>query len=148
MGLNKSAITSGDRLSAFSADRLGMWASTACVLHCMLTPALLSFSAVFAHLLPSEEHTHRFLAVAITAIGAISLLYGYRRHRRIVVPLLMAAGLVFIFAGAWWGDRLPSHRAEVAITMMGSALMITAHRMNHTFCRNCSCATKSLNEGG
>ena len=31
----------------------------------------------------------------------------------------------------------PSHGYEVFVTLIGSALMITAHRMNHTFCQDC-----------
>jgi hypothetical protein len=52
----------------------------------------------------------------------------------------MVVGLAFIFGGAYWGDRLPSHVAEVVVTLIGSGFMITAHRRNHTFCRDCSCS--------
>ena len=47
---------------------------TPCVIHCLLTPVVLSISSVSAHFLPSEERTHRALAVAIAALGAIALL--------------------------------------------------------------------------
>jgi hypothetical protein len=110
------------------------------VIHCLVTPFLLSFSAVSAHFLPSEEKTHRTLAVAIAALGAIALVRGFRRHRSLRVLALMALGLLFIFGGAYWGDRLPSHAAEVLVTMIGSGFMISAHRMNHTFCRDCDCS--------
>jgi hypothetical protein len=43
-------------------------------------------------------------------------------------------------ASAYWGDRLPSHPAEVLVTLIGSGFMIAAHRTNHTFCRDCSCS--------
>jgi hypothetical protein len=65
---------------------------------------------------------------------------GYRSHRSLRVLLIMIAGLVCIFAGAYWGDRLPSHRVEVLVTLIGGGFMISAHRMNHTFCRQCSCS--------
>jgi hypothetical protein len=110
------------------------------VIHCLLTPVVLSFSAVSAHFLPSEERTHRALAVAIAGLGAIALVKGYRTHRSSRVLFLMATGLAFIFGGAYWGDRLPSHAAEVFVTFVGSAFMIAAHRTNHTFCRDCSCS--------
>lgn len=121
----------------FSADKLGIWASALCVVHCIVTPVLISVSAVFAHLIPGEEKTHRTLAVGIAALGAIALVKGFRTHGRRRILGLMALGLVFIFAGAFYGDRLPSHGYEVAVTMTGSLLMITAHRMNHTFCNDC-----------
>jgi uncharacterized membrane protein YfcA len=117
-----------------------MWTSGLCVVHCLLTPVALSMSAVFAHFLPSEERTHRFLAIAITALGVIALLRGYRSHRRPHVLILMIFGLFCIFTGAFWGNSLPSHWAEVLITFVGSGFMIAAHRLNHTFCRDCECS--------
>ena len=120
-----------------SADRLGVFASAACFVHCLITPVLLSLSAVYAHFLPLEEHTHRLLAVVITLIGAVALGVGYRKHKQWSVLGLMAVGLVLIFTGAYVGDRLPSHWYEVAITLAGSCCMICAHRLNHTFCGRC-----------
>jgi uncharacterized membrane protein YfcA len=125
------------RLLSIPADTIGIWTSGLCVVHCILTPVLLSFSAVAAHFLPSEERTHRSLAVFIAMLGALALVRGYRSHRRLKVLWIMLAGLACIFAGAYWGDRLPSHSMEVMVTFAGSGLMITAHRMNHTFCRQC-----------
>ena len=54
-------------------DRLGVIASAACVVHCLLAPIILSLLAVYAHFLPSEEHTHRVLAVLVTLLGALAL---------------------------------------------------------------------------
>jgi hypothetical protein len=128
------------RSLAFPADQIGIWTSTLCVIHCLLTPVLLSLSAVSAHFLPSEEKTHRTLAVVIAMLGAIALVKGYRKHRSSRVLVLMVVGLAFIFTGAYWGDRLPSHTAEVVVTLLGSGFMIAAHRTNHTFCCDCSCS--------
>ena len=124
-------------------DRVGVLASSICFVHCLATPVVLSFSAVFAHLLPSEEHTHRVLAAAVALIGAIALGAGYRRHKRGGILILAAVGLALIFGGAWFGDRLPSHWAEVAVTLAGSCCMIAAHRRNHTFCRRCQTCVES-----
>jgi uncharacterized membrane protein YfcA len=124
----------------FWSDRLGIYASAACVVHCVGTPILLSMSAVAAHFLPSEESTHRTLAVGVAFLGMVAIIRGLRRHRRGVVAWLMFAGLACIAGSAYFGDALPRHWMEVCVTFCGSALMITAHRLNHTFCKNCSCA--------
>ncbi|ADV84863.1 hypothetical protein AciPR4_4115 [Terriglobus saanensis SP1PR4] len=129
------------RKQPFWADRLGTWTSALCLVHCALAPVLLSGSAVAAHCLPSEEHTHRSLAVLVAALGAIALLYGFRRHRRWQVLGLMAGGLGCIAFAAFCGETLPSHAAEVLVTMLGSLLMVAAHRRNHTFCRSCICTS-------
>jgi uncharacterized membrane protein YozB (DUF420 family) len=122
-----------------AVDRVGIVASTVCFVHCLLTPVVLSLSAVYAHFLPTEEHTHRVLAVAVTLIGTLAIGSGYRRHKKSSILWLTASGLALIFTGAFYGDRLPSHWAEVAITLIGGACMIAAHRMNHTFCGRCDC---------
>lgn len=123
------------------ADRLGTWTSALCLVHCLLTPALLSFSAVFAHFLPADESVHRSLAVLVALFGTIALIAGFRRHRRRAILFLILGGLGCIAGTAWLGDKLPSHAWEVAITMIGSGLMISAHRLNHTFCRSCECSS-------
>jgi hypothetical protein len=92
---------SRSRALAFPVDQIGIWTSTLCVIHCLLTPVLISLSAVSAHFLPSEERTHRTLAVAIATLGAIALVRGYRRHRSSRVLVLMVVGLAFIFGGAY-----------------------------------------------
>jgi uncharacterized membrane protein YfcA len=128
------------RVLAIPADRLGIWASTLCVVHCIVTPVVLSLSVVSAHFLPSEERTHRTLALLIAMLGVLALVKGYRRHRRLRVLLFMGIGMTSIFAGAYWGDWLPSHGVEVVITFVGSCFMIAAHRLNHTFCNDCKCS--------
>jgi hypothetical protein len=139
-------MSTSSRVSAFSADNLGIWASALCVVHCIVTPVLLSLSTVFAHFIPGEEKTHRTLAVGVAALGAIALIKGFRTHGRRRILGLMVMGLGFIFAGAFYGDLLPSHGCEVAVTMTGSLLMITAHRMNHKFCSDCRRCTHGQSE--
>ncbi len=122
------------------ADKLGICTSVLCVVHCIFTPVLLSFSSVAAHLLPGEEKTHRCLALLVACFGALAVVNGFRRHHRGLVLFLMMGGLALIFGAAWFGDRLPTHGWEVAVTFAGSSLMVAAHRFNHTFCKSCECA--------
>lgn len=131
------SVSGVGRGSFLTTDNLGVWASALCVLHCVFTPMLISLSVVFAHLVPGEETTHRTLAMGIAALGAVALYKGFRVHGRRRVIGLMLLGLGFIFCGAFLGDWLPSHGYEVAVTMTGSVLMITSHRLNHTFCKEC-----------
>ncbi|MCU1320203.1 MAG: MerC mercury resistance protein [Edaphobacter sp.] len=130
------------RTFSFSADKLGIWASALCLVHCVVTPILLSVSVVFAQVLPGEGKTHRFMAIGVAALGGVALINGFRTHGRRRIVVLMAMGLALIFFGAFYGERLSSPRYEVLITLAGSVLMIAAHRMNHTFCKNCSRCTR------
>ncbi len=133
------------RSSSFSADNLGIWASALCVVHCVVTPVLISMSVLLARLIPGEERTHRALAMGDCGAGRNCAATRFRIHGRWRVLGLMVLGLGFIFAGAFFAAWLPSHGYEVAVTMTGSVLMICAHRMNHTFCRDCErCTRRSM----
>src|SRR5882757_1016257 len=130
----------GPRTATLPIDILGVGASALCIVHCLLTPVLLSFSPLLVHIVPSEESTHRSIAVVVALLGTVALIRGYRTHRRKRIPTLMAFGLACIAFAAYRGDHLPTHGAEVLITTIGSAFMICAHRLNHTFCKDCRCA--------
>jgi hypothetical protein len=120
-------------------DKWGTIASLACVVHCIATPILFSVFAVAAQIVPSEQHTHRVLAIPVCLLGLLAMRSGFKRHQRLGPALLMVVGLSLIVATAWWGELIPSHLAEVAITITGSAFMISAHRMNHKLCKACAC---------
>ena len=120
-------------------DKLGTIASLACVVHCIATPILFSVFAVAAQVIPSEQHTHRVLAVPVCLLGLLAMRSGFKRHQRLGPAILMIVGLSLIVATAWWGEKIPSHLAEVAITITGSAFMIAAHRRNHLLCKSCAC---------
>jgi hypothetical protein len=79
------------------ADHFGVIASALCLVHCILTPVVLSLSAVWGHYLPAEERFHRVLAAMVAAIGCIAIVSGYRKHRRLRVFGLMVGGLGLIF---------------------------------------------------
>jgi hypothetical protein len=120
-------------------DKFGTIASAACLVHCIATPLVFSVFAVAAQIFPSEQHIHRVLAVPVCLLGIFAMSTGFKRHQRALPAILMVFGLGLIVAGAIWGERIPSHIAEVAVTMAGSACMITAHRMNHKLCKACAC---------
>ena len=95
-------------------DRIGVVTSALCFIHCVAAPVVLSLSVVSSHFIPSEERTHRLLAVFVTIVGTAAIGFGYKRHKR---------------------KRVPSHASEVVVTLAGSCCMIFAHRVNHTFCK-------------
>jgi len=120
-------------------DRIGTIASVACLVHCVATPLLLSLFAAAAPFLPDEGRFHRLLALPVCLIALFAMGNGFRRHRVLQPALFMLSGLGLILAGAFYGERLPSHWMEAAVTMLGSALLVAAHRLNHRCCQDCVC---------
>jgi MerC mercury resistance protein len=118
-------------------DAIGVGASTLCAIHCLLLPIVLSFAPTLAHFVPGTEAVHRTLAYLLAAVGLIAFWNGYKVHRRRVVLLLLAIGILAITVGAYADSLLSNHTWEVLITVAGSLFLIVAHSLNRTLCRSC-----------
>lgn len=133
-GISRSMKTSEQ---AITSDRIGMWLSGVCLVHCVATPFLVALSPALAHFLPGDETVHRFLSVGILLIGSLAFVKGWRRHRRISVLVLLLLGMSIIITTAFCGGLFPSHLAETAVTIIGSSFLVFAHYRNNTFCGRC-----------
>jgi uncharacterized membrane protein YfcA len=115
-------------------DAVGITASAVCVVHCVATPIALIFLPALSRFLPGNESFHHWLVPAVFSIGMISFVSGYRRHRRKLLLVPLVAGMSLIATGAF---LISNDIQETIITLLGSALVITAHLMNRSFCRWC-----------
>jgi hypothetical protein len=122
------------------ADLAGVTASTICLIHCLLTPVVISLFPNIIPYLPGDASFHRLLAVGILLFGLVGFLPGYLVHRRKSLLALIAAGIALILVVAWSGESL--HQGlELFLSVSGSVFLVVAHLLNRSFCRGCrSCA--------
>src|SRR3546814_8553167 len=118
------------RLHAF-LDRFGATGSLICAVHCALLPLVL---AAIPSLGLSEWLGDGFelaFVVFATSVGVFSLVYGYRRHRRIRALGVLLAGLALLWAGLLFS---PWHHGSVAlhaaVMTLGGTLIGVAHLLN------------------
>jgi glucose-6-phosphate-specific signal transduction histidine kinase len=128
------------------ADVAGATASGFCLVHCLLTPLVISAFPGILPYIPGDAWFHRLLALGIVLLGAVAFVPGYRIHRRKSLLLLIGAGMAFILVVAWVGEGL-NGKAELAISITGSLMLVTAHLLNRSFCRQCiTCSASTLCE--
>jgi hypothetical protein len=125
-------------------DNVGIAASTLCAIHCLLLPVMLAFAPTLAHFLPGSETIHRTFAYLLAAVGLVAFWAGYKVHRRKLVLLLLAIGILGVTVGAYADFLLRSHLWEVMVTMAGSFFLIAAHSLNRTLCRSCRICADNL----
>ncbi|RZU40931.1 MerC domain-containing protein [Edaphobacter modestus] len=118
------------------ADLAGAAASGVCLIHCLLTPVVISLFPDIIPYLPGDAWFHRALAIGIVMLGAAAFAPGYRIHRRHSLLALIGAGISLILIVAWAGETL-SHSLELILSVTGSAMLVAAHLLNHSFCRQC-----------
>lgn len=113
--------------------------------HCLLTPVAIGLFPEIIPYLPGDASFHRLLAVGIVLFGFSGFVPGYKVHRRKPLLALIGTGMFLILAVAWNGEGL-SRTLEFILSVGGSLLLVTAHLLNRTFCRQChACKEESGN---
>ncbi|HVF61754.1 MAG TPA: MerC domain-containing protein [Thermoanaerobaculia bacterium] len=120
-----------------AVDRLGRWSSAlalGCALHCLAMPLVLTFLPLASTAFRLDHGVERLLVGASALLGSASLCWGFRRHRRHGVLLLLAVALAAIAAGL-----LATHEPwEAALVTAGTAVLAAGHLLNRRLCRACS----------
>ncbi len=104
--------------SASRLDRLGIVASVACMVHCLVAPFLLlllpAAGSIWAH-----PAAHWVLAVLVLPLAVMTVWRGYLHHRRRLALVAAAVGAALIVVGLVL-PHVGGTEASVASTFVGS----------------------------
>ena len=108
-------------------DKLGIFFSGLCVIHCVLFSLLIwggVGSATFLTL--SEELVHPILLVFVFIVGLVSFPSAYYDHKRLEPMILGLIGTLGLFIALFLSTTL-----EVVTTLICGSMLIAAHFWNH-----------------
>lgn len=126
-----------ERTSSRYLDTIGAAASTACAVHCLLTPIVIGVLPLLGiGFLASEWFENTAVVVAIT-LGLISLIHGYSHHHQFRAFGLLSCGIVLLITGRWIvGDDFQI--IETGLVVMGGLAVAGAHWTNRRLlCQTC-----------
>lgn len=113
-------------------DRLGISASILCVIHCLVTPALVVFTPIVGQYF-SHEWVHGIMIIVVFPVAIWALLSGFNKHREVRVLWLGGVGLLFMTLGMLISDH--SVNQESAFMIIAGICLATAHLVNLRSCR-------------
>lgn len=115
-------------LDSDAPDRLAVWTSVACAIHCALTPLLLPLLPYAVGGIVGAGTEHVFRGVALV-LGILSLGHSYRAVHRRWLPLgLFVAGMALLFAASLQASAHPGR--EVFLVIVGASAIVAAHIIN------------------
>ncbi|MEM7431083.1 MAG: MerC domain-containing protein [Pseudomonadota bacterium] len=121
------------------ADWLGIAASTACGIHCVLLPTLLVTGTIVPASFLGDESFHRALLWLILPAAIIAFGIGCWRHKDRWVLSLGIVGLIGIVAAGTFLHDIIGETGERIATVVSAAILVAAHYRNYRLCRSTSC---------
>ncbi|MDJ0750024.1 MAG: MerC domain-containing protein [Woeseiaceae bacterium] len=125
------------------ADWLGIAASTACAVHCIVIPTLLITGTVLPATMFADESFHLAMLSVILPAAIVAFGIGCWRHKDRRVLTLGAIGLTGIVLAATVLHDIAGETGERAVTVISAAILIAAHYRNFRLCRELDCAHES-----
>lgn len=116
-------------------DRIGIGASLACAIHCILFPLLFSTLPLFGFEIMKNWKIEVSMVVISFVAGSWALYHGYKKHHHYLWPLLVfSIGLSLIIAGNFMNRQW----IEMVLKFFGAGSIITAHIYNLKYNRQCN----------
>lgn len=131
-------ITSQSTVYQNRWDHAGIGASFLCVLHCLVTPFLITALPVLA---ATEHQTHSVFAIFILLFGLLAFIPGYRQHQKKSIPALGIMGASMIILAAELPEIANTEAIETGLVVIGGITLISAHIRNVYWCRFCNKCT-------
>ena len=122
------------------ADWLGIVASTACAMHCVLVPVRLVTGTVLPASILAGDFFHLAMIGIILPAAIVAFGIGCRQHKDRWVLGLGVTGLTGIVVSATVLHELVGEGGERVGTLLSGALLVFAHYRNFRLSRLADCA--------
>ncbi|XOV79800.1 MAG: MerC domain-containing protein [Aestuariibacter sp.] len=114
-------------------DRLGIWASSLCALHCLLLPLLLPAIPLVGATMFAQDWFEKTILIISLVVGFWALFSGFYRYHRQLYPLYSLAIGGFIY----WNKDIFGESYEPFTIAVGALLIVAAHVVNLRLCQHC-----------
>lgn len=125
------------------ADKIGMFLSTFCAIHCAATPFIFFIAPWIEEYIPHEMF-HMLMLAFVLPLGLFAFISQYRKHHATQILVLGLVGLALVSLGVIIPEIVGhSHEGELietSFTILGSIVLVVAHYFN---LRTKSCTTCS-----
>ena len=122
-----------------NSDKLSIFVSITCALHCLLMPAFLITTSSFIALQIDNEFLHGVMLLIIFPISIFALLTGLSNHDGKISFLSGCIGFITLLYAYFAGEEILGEWGEIIMTLIGSAILVFAHWQNFKLCRDQAC---------
>ena len=117
-------------------DGMGVATSLACAIHCAVLPLIVTSLPLFGINIIHNPYFEWGMIVLAFFVGAYSLVHGYIKHHRTLLPILLfSAGFVFLVGKQFF------HGYANYLLIPAVILIVTGHYQNYRLCHMSKCSS-------
>ncbi|WP_420934792.1 MerC domain-containing protein [Alteromonas sp. A081] len=121
-------------------DKLGIWVSGLCALHCLALPVLIPLLPLVGSTFFAQVWFERTILSFSLLIGAVALISGAIRYHGRYYPLL----LLLTGGAIYWNKEMFGESYEPFTIAVGAFLIVMGHWVNMRLCRQCKCCKNAV----
>ena len=128
-------VDMGQDKAILSLDNLGIFASIACLIHCLAMPVLIAavpFIGINLSFL-EEAWVENCLIAAIVAFAVFAIVPGYFRHKKPIALIGLIIGLLMVMTVAFGRDTIVKEDTELPLIAFGNLFLVVTHLLNRRF---------------
>ena len=121
-------------------DKLAIFLSGICVLHCLITPiALTILPLVAANGMLEDVLFHKAILWIVLPTSIIALFIGCLKHRDIFIVGSGVIGMLLLIIIAFFAHDLFTPLQERVLTSIAGLILAYSHVLNYRSCQNLTC---------
>ena len=121
-------------------DKLAMALSSACAIHCFLTPSFVLLTSGLISFSFDNEVLHNLILFVAVPISLYALISGNANHKILYLLPVGIIGLSLLTLAVFLGEAFLGGLGEKSLTLTGSIIVVYAHYKNHKACKELDCA--------
>jgi hypothetical protein len=111
-------------------DRLAIALSTICIVHCLAMPLIIAVLPIAVLSGADDAHFHALMLWLVVPTSAFGFALVFRVHRRGAIVGFGTAAVIVLAIAALWGHNAWDRSFEVAVSVLASLALATAHWLN------------------
>ena len=121
-------------------DKLAMALSSACAIHCFLTPSFVLLTSGLISFSFDNEVLHNLILFVAVPISLYALISGNANHKILYLLPVGIIGLSLLVLAVFLGEAFLGELGEKSLTLTGSIIVVYAHYKNYKACKELDCA--------
>lgn len=134
-------------ISSTSLDKFAVFLSGVCVVHCLLTPVLVTLLPIISLSALAEDLIfHQMMLWLVLPTSCIALFIGCRKHRNLPILLTGIVGMLMLVVIAFYGHDVFSGWGEKVATSIAGLVLACSHILNYRACQSLVCEDSNCTE--